>query len=231
MLKIWFCEFCLKLSKSKKFSRATIWKWKLFGTTICNKALWNDSLQKKFRMTICWNVVRNDNLQIHCPEYNLQKNAWKTNFQNLQKMTYSNNFPKSLVKDIKVKFVLFTWFFLLIFESNNDHYLYLWRLVFARALSLRTWCSRVHTDLYALCRCHLNLQLHLAWLDSRWGHREDLLQVQGEVLYELFWMSLEKISGKVANFYMVMLSLAEGVVEACPQAVLGLLESTFLKSN
>ena len=44
-------------------------------------------------------------------------------------------------------------------------------------------------------------------------------------------MSLEKISGKVANFYMVMLSLAEGVVEACPQAVLGLLESTFLKTN
>ena len=37
-------------------------------------------------------------------------------------------------------------------------------------------------------------------------------------------MSLEKISGKVANFYMVMLSLAEGVVEACPQAVLGLLK-------
>ena len=44
-------------------------------------------------------------------------------------------------------------------------------------------------------------------------------------------MSLEKISGKVANFYMVMLSLAEGVVEACPQAVLGLLKSTFLKTN
>ena len=105
------------------------------------------------------------------------------------------------------------------------------RLVCARALSLRTWSSRLHTDLHALCRCHLNLQLHLAWLDSRWGHREDLLQVQGEVLYELFWMSLEKISGKVANFYMVMLSLAEGVVEACPQAVLGLLKSTFLKTN
>ena len=44
-------------------------------------------------------------------------------------------------------------------------------------------------------------------------------------------MSLEKISGKVANFYMVMLSLAEGVVEACPQAVLGLLKSSFLKTN
>ena len=37
-------------------------------------------------------------------------------------------------------------------------------------------------------------------------------------------LSVEKVSGKDANSYMVMLRMAEVLMEACPQAVLGNLQ-------
>ena len=70
-----------------------------------NKIVWNNNLQqsslerqfvkKKFWMTICWNVFKNDNLQIICPEYQFAKKVPGTPiFKICKKNGPQKQFPK-----------------------------------------------------------------------------------------------------------------------------------------